>query len=61
MPLINVKLLRDDSLSPQKKAELIKRLTETVADTLGKNPASTWVTIEEVEAENWGVGGKPLG
>ena len=28
-----------------------------LVDVLGKNPASTYVVIEEVPTDNWGVGG----
>ena len=27
---------------------------------LGKNPATTVVTIDEVEFDNWGIGGLPV-
>jgi 4-oxalocrotonate tautomerase len=27
---------------------------------LGKNPATTVVTIDEVDFENWGIGGLPV-
>jgi len=27
---------------------------------LGKNPATTCVTIEEVDTDNWGIGGIPV-
>lgn len=60
MPLINIKVLKEDRLPADKKAELIARVTEAVADTLGKNPAATWVTIDEVSIDNWGIGGETI-
>jgi 4-oxalocrotonate tautomerase len=60
MPLVNIKVLKEDRLTPDKKAELIARVTETVADALGKNAAATWVTIDEVSTDNWGIGGETL-
>lgn len=40
--------------------QLIEGVTKLLAETLGKNPATTVVTIEEVPMENWGIGGKPV-
>jgi 4-oxalocrotonate tautomerase len=60
MPLVNIKVLKEDQLPPEKKAELIANVTTAVADTLGKNPAATWVTIDEVSTDNWGIGGETI-
>ena len=35
-------------------------VTELLARTLGKNPATTVVTIDEVETDNWGIGGETV-
>lgn len=58
MPFINVKMT--PGATPEKKAELIRRMTELVVDLLGKNPATTHVVIEEVAAEDWGIGGETV-
>ena len=34
--------------------------TELLRDVLGKNPATTVVVIDEVETENWGIGGESV-
>lgn len=60
MPLVNIKVLKEDRLPSEKKAELIARVTAAVAETLGKNPAATWVTIDEVSTDNWGIGGETI-
>ena len=60
MPLVNIRVLKEDQLPPEKKAELIARVTAAVAETLGKNPAATWVTIDEVSTDNWGIGGETI-
>jgi 4-oxalocrotonate tautomerase len=39
---------------------LIKGTTQLLVDVLGKNPATTVVVIEEVEMDNWGVGGETI-
>ncbi len=60
MPLVNIKLLKEDRIPAQKKAELIERVTQAVAQTLGKNPAATWVILDEVSTDNWGIGGETI-
>ena len=60
MPYINIKVLKEDELSAETTAQLIANVTHTVAETLGKNPAATWVTIDEVSTDNFGVGGETI-
>ncbi len=59
MPLINIKITKD-GVSPEKKEELIEGATQLMADVLGKNPATTFVIIDEVETDNWGIGGESV-
>lgn len=60
MPLVNIKVLKEDQLPAEKKAELIANVTQAVAETLGKSPAATWVMIDEVSIDNWGIGGESI-
>lgn len=57
MPYVNIKITREGATA-QQKADLIKGVTELLRDTLGKNPATTVVVIDEVETDNWGIGGE---
>ncbi len=59
MPFVNIKITRD-GVTPEKKALLIKGVTDLLADLLGKNPRTTVVLIEEVETDNWGIGGETV-
>ncbi|MBZ4643651.1 MAG: 4-oxalocrotonate tautomerase [Deferribacteres bacterium] len=59
MPYVNIKITKD-GVSKEKKAELIKGVTELLANVLGKNPATTVVVIDEVETDNWGIGGEQV-
>jgi 4-oxalocrotonate tautomerase len=59
MPFVNIKITREGATSEQ-KAALIKGTTQLLVDVLGKNPATTVVVIEEVEMDNWGVGGETI-
>ena len=44
----------------EQKAELIKGATDLLVRVLNKNPATTVVIIEEVDMDNWGVGGQSI-
>jgi len=59
MPYVNIKITREGGTTAAQKADLIKGVTEVLADVLNKSPATTVVVIEEVEMENWGIGGLP--
>ncbi|MCG8422358.1 MAG: 4-oxalocrotonate tautomerase family protein [Proteobacteria bacterium] len=59
MPYINVRLI-DDNISAEKKAEIINRITTVMVETLGKDPNTTFVVIDEVHTDNWGVGGQSV-
>jgi 4-oxalocrotonate tautomerase len=59
MPYVNIKITREGATAEQ-KAELIRGVTELLREKLGKNPATTVVVIEEVETDNWGIGGESV-
>ncbi|AJR01150.1 4-oxalocrotonate tautomerase [Hafnia paralvei ATCC 29927] len=59
MPFVNIKITREGATAEQKEA-LIAGVTQLLVDTMGKNPATTVVIIEEVETDNWGIGGKSV-
>ena len=59
MPYVNIKITKDGATKEQ-KAELIAGVTELLKNILGKNPATTVVVIEEVETDNWGIGGETV-
>lgn len=60
MPYVNIKITREGGTTAEQKAALIKGATDLLQDVLGKNPATTVVVIDEVEMENWGMGGLPI-
>lgn len=59
MPYVNIKVTREGVTADQ-KAELIKGATELLQRVLNKNPATTFVVIDEVDTDNWGVGGETV-
>ncbi len=59
MPYVNIRVTRDD-LTTEKKEQLILEVTQLLADVLGKNPQATTVVIDEVDSDNWGIGGETI-
>ena len=59
MPYVNIKITKE-GVTSEKKAELIKGATELLQNVLGKNPKTTVVVIDEVETDNWGIGGETI-
>ncbi|WP_299495633.1 4-oxalocrotonate tautomerase family protein [uncultured Shewanella sp.] len=59
MPYVNIKITREGT-TPVQKAELIKGTTELLGRVLDKDPNTTFVVINEVDLEDWGIGGLPV-
>lgn len=59
MPYVNIKITRENVTRAQ-KAALIAGVTGLLADILGKDPALTFVVVDAVALEDWGVGGLPV-
>ncbi|AXI47618.1 tautomerase [Sulfitobacter sp. SK012] len=59
MPYVNIKVTRE-AVTTDQKAELISGVTDLLVRVLGKSPATTFVVIDEVALEDWGVGGVPV-
>ncbi len=61
MPYVNIKVTGGaEAPTKEQKAALIAGTTELLARVLGKNPATTVVVIEEVDMDNWGIGGETV-
>jgi 4-oxalocrotonate tautomerase len=56
MPYINIKVT-NEGLTSGKKKELISGATRLLETVLGKNPKTTFVVIDEVDTDNWGIAG----
>jgi 4-oxalocrotonate tautomerase len=59
MPYVNIRITREGATAEQ-KANLIKGATDLLVEVLDKNPMTTFVVIDEVEKEDWGIGGLPV-
>lgn len=59
MPIVNFKLT-DQNISVDQKKALIDGATELLVQVLNKPRSTIDVIIEEVNLDNWGVGGKTI-
>lgn len=59
MPYVNIQVTRE-GVTAEQKARLIEGVTTLLSAVLGKDPNTTFVVIDEVALENWGVGGLPV-
>ena len=59
MPIVTIQITREGT-TPEQKAALIKGATDLLVNVLDKPPGLTFVVIQEVEMEDWGVGGLPV-
>jgi 4-oxalocrotonate tautomerase len=57
MPYVNIKIT-DENVTKEQKLKLIQGTTQLLVDVLDKNPATTVVVIDEVNTDNWGIGGE---
>ena len=59
MPYVNIRITKDSATAEQ-KAKVISGVTDLLRDVLGKNPQTTFVLIDEVDTDNWGIGGETI-
>ena len=57
MPYVNIKIT-NEGVTKEAKEKLISGVTDLLSNVLNKNPATTIVVIDEVETDNWGIGGE---
>jgi 4-oxalocrotonate tautomerase family enzyme len=61
MPLVEVKVFKDE-LPPEQTRALIQKITDAVTSvTSEKLRDVAWVIVSEVPSGNWGTGGAALG
>ncbi|MEQ9914853.1 4-oxalocrotonate tautomerase family protein [Pectobacterium polaris] len=59
MPYVNIKIT-NEGVTAEQKRQLIEGVTQLLVDVLNKTPKTTVVVIDEVETDNWGIGGVPV-
>ena len=61
MPYINIRVTKENGEpTAEQKAQLIDGVTELVSRVLGRNKASTVVIIDEIDMQNYGIGGESI-
>lgn len=55
MPYVNIKIT-DEGVTQAEKKALIKGTTKLLQEVLNKDPQSTFVVVDEVQTDNWGIG-----
>ena len=59
MPYVNIKVTKE-GVTAEQKEKLIHGVTQLLFDVLQKKPQTTYVVIDEVDTDNWGVGGETI-
>jgi 4-oxalocrotonate tautomerase len=59
MPYIRIEVTREGVTLAQKQ-QLIAEATEMMVRVLDKDPAATFVVIDEIDTDNWGVAGRTV-
>ncbi len=61
MPFVNVRITKEQGCpTTEQNKELIAEITELLSKVLNKNKASTVVIIDEIDTDNYGLGGKSI-
>ncbi len=55
MPYVNVQITK--GATREQKARLVKEMTESLVQVLGKKPEHIHIVIQEIEEEDWGYSG----
>lgn len=55
MPFVNVSLYK--GRTSEQKERLIKSITDAVCKSVDCPAEAVWIKIEDVDKENWGMGG----
>ncbi len=59
MPYVNIQITREGATREQ-KAALIEGVTDLLKRVLGKKPAQTFVVIQEIDTDSWGIAGETV-
>ncbi|SAK47840.1 putative tautomerase [Caballeronia temeraria] len=63
MPIVTIQVTREgntpgtNAVTAEEKRQLIKGASQLLLDVLNKPVDTTFVVIQEVDLDNWGVGG----
>ena len=61
MPFVNIKITEEgEPVTAAQKAELISGVTDLLVKVINRGPKTTVVVIDEVNMDNYGVGGESV-
>ena len=60
MPYVNIKITKEGNVTAEQKKQLIAGVTQLIGEVLHKYTKNLVVTIDEVDTDNWGIGGVPV-
>ncbi|EAH5938279.1 4-oxalocrotonate tautomerase family protein [Campylobacter jejuni] len=61
MPFVNIRITKENGEpTTEQKQELIAGVTDLLAKVSNKNKSSTVVIIDEIDTDNYGLGGKSI-
>ncbi|MCX8085008.1 MAG: 4-oxalocrotonate tautomerase family protein [Calditerrivibrio sp.] len=61
MPVITVKMTKEHGgATTEQKRVLIRKITSAFVEVMGRGEKTTVVIIEEVDMENYGIGGEQV-
>lgn len=60
MPYVNIKITKEGNVTAEQKRQLMEGATNLLHNVLGKNKSTTVVVIDEVDTDNWAIGGVPV-
>ena len=55
MPYINVQITK--GATRDQKSQIVKQMTSTLVDVLGKHPEHIHIVIQEIDEDDWGFAG----
>jgi 4-oxalocrotonate tautomerase len=59
MPYINVKLVKQQ-IDPEAKQKIIDGIMDIVVNIMGRDKNLTVITVDELDATNWYIAGRPV-
>ena len=59
MPFVNLKLVKNQ-VSQEQKSKIIEGITDLIVNIMGRERSFTVITIDELEKDDWSIGGKSL-
>ena len=61
MPYVNIKITREqEPVTAEQKAQLIQGVTDLLVKVINRGPSTTVVVIDEINMDNYGVGGETI-